>query len=210
MTSNSLPKFGSMAAPAMMMNPLPPPPLPPSPPHSWFVSSFLPNRVKNPVSNRCHYVKGSLRGEGGALESNLLPFAASCRPACPLFRRASRREAVLDGRGPRLEVSHGMDRMSTFSWVPTIRTVRSYCGSEGSYRTVFGNSVLSLARKSHTPTTSQLADLRFFFQKKRDSFFRRSTTPLVLSAAAGRIKGSCWHPRTAHHLALRWLPYFCR
>ena len=57
---------------------------------------------------------------------------------------------------------------------------------------------------------SQLADLRFFFRKKRDSFFRRSTTPLVLSAAAGRIKGSCWHPRTAHHLALRWLPYFRR
>ena len=34
------------------------------------------------------------------------------------------------------------------------------------------------------------------------------TTPLVLSAAAGRIIGSCWHPQTAHHLALRWLPYF--
>ena len=66
-----------------------------------------------------YYVKGSLRGEGGALESNLLPFAASCRPACPLFRRASRREAVLDGRGPRLEVSHGMDEH--FLWVPTIR-----------------------------------------------------------------------------------------
>ena len=40
--------------------------------------------------------------------------------------------------------------------------------------------LLPLARKSHTPTTSQLADLRFFFRKKRDSFFRRSTTPLEL------------------------------
>jgi hypothetical protein len=35
----------------------------------------MPNRVKNPVSNCCHYVKGSLRGEGGAL----VEFAAFCR-----------------------------------------------------------------------------------------------------------------------------------
>jgi len=27
---------------------------------------------------------------------------------------------------------------------------------------------------------------------------------------AGQIKGSCWHPQTAPHLMLRWLPYFCR
>jgi hypothetical protein len=56
------------------------------------------------------------------------------------------------------------------------------------------------------PHNPQLAKPFIFFRKKRDSFFRRLTTPLVLSAAAGRIKGSCWHPQTAHHLALRWLP----
>ena len=33
--------------------------------------------------------------------------------------------------------------------------------------------------------------------------FRPVRIPLVLSAAAGRIKGSRWHPQTAHHIALR-------
>ena len=70
--------------------------------------------------------------------------------------------------------------------------------------------ILPLACKCHTPHNPQLADPSIFFPKKRDSFFHRSTTPLVLSAAAGQIKGSCWHPQTAHHLALCWLPYFCR
>jgi hypothetical protein len=59
----------------------------------------------------------------------------------------------------------------------------------------------------HNPHWPNLVN---FFPKLRDSFFRWSTTPLVLSAAAGRIKvkRSCWHPRVAHHPALRWLPPF--
>ncbi len=45
-------------------------------------------------------------------------------------------------------------------------------------------------------------------EKKRESIFGRSTTPLILSAAAGQIKGSRWHPQTAHHLTLCWVPPF--
>jgi hypothetical protein len=48
-------------------------------------------------------------------------------------------------------------------------------------------------------------------EKKGGQFIGRSTTLLVLSATVGQIKGSCWHPQTAHHLDLCWvLPFASR
>jgi len=44
--------------------------------------------------------------------------------------------------------------------------------------------------------------------KKRELIVGRLTTPLDLSAAVGRIKGSRWHPQTAHHLTIHWLSHF--
>ena len=58
------------------------------------------------------------------------------------------------------------------------------------------------------PHKPQLAKPSQFFPKKRDSFFCWSSTQLVLSAVAGRIKRIRWHPQTAHHLALCWVSPF--
>ena len=57
------------------------------------------------------------------------------------------------------------------------------------------------------PTTGRT--LSIFFQKRGTPFFP-DQLPRSSYQAASRIKGSSWHPQTAHHLALHWLPYFFR
>ncbi len=65
------------------------------------------------------------------------------------------------------------------------------------FHSIYQACITSCMQVAH-PHNPQLAEPCHFFSKKEGLFF------LLIDHPAQ------WHPQTAHHLALHWLPHFCR